>query len=452
MTVIAFLPLAATITMAVFTRKILLSLISGVLLGLVLVIQRDSLTHAIALASKVFNTSNCQIVILLFIISGFVSLLEHAGGISALTRKLIPLIKSKKQLQLMTYFSGLVLFFTDSGNSLILGPLYKPLFDKMRICREKLAYILDATSSPVCVLIPFIGWGIYISSLIESALPNSSKSGFSLLISSFGFQFYAYFTLLSVPFFILKNTHFKAMKAKQIPCERLNLPISEAKSNRNTHFKLFFYPFILLLGTAATLFLSMGLFSSHNPLNHLKTILILSYGVSSMMLMLMLKKDSMIKSTINVFLKGAKKIFPILQILILAWCLSTLCKALGTDILLANLVINVTINKLLPLFIFAITSIIALATGSSWGSYSILLPITLAMATQLNLSYEPVIGAVLSGGLLGDHISPLSDTTILSSYGAGCTPKSHVVTQLPYALCVATLSALAFLIIGIVFY
>lgn len=479
-------PLIATLIIAAATRQVLTGLAAGVGCGALLLLLSPEFnqSHSLVMESKVLmtNSGNWQILCLILLISGFVKLLETSDASTSLYQQIARYIKSERQLALSTYLSGLCLFFTDSGNSLILGPLYRPLYDNFGVCRQKLAYILDSTSSPVCILIPFIGWGVYISGLIEqtlAAIPsaaNSHQSGFDYLIAALPYQYYALFTLLALPLFIQRGLNFATMAKAQKTKISENLAGHPSKFkkiyqdthpnqkkiaghppilNTNLHHRkpkpgpgFVLLPIATLLLTLISCLLIYRVVWHHFAFNHIKSYLLLGYTLATSVLMTLLIVNRLmsLKQCLLSIHTGMKNIAPICIILILAWHLSKICLLLHTDQTLARLILQCKITSLLPALIFLCGALLSVSTGSSWGTFSILLPLALSIALQLNLNIPLVIGAVLSGGLFGDHCSPLSDTTILSAMGAGCTLKSHIATQFPYALIIASLTLLCYLL------
>ena len=217
--ILSLVPSLLTIAVAFYSKNVMLALVSGIISGSLLLAGFNPL-HAMQIAienqvlKEVVNGTQIQVVLVIFIIGGFVKLLEVSGGAGAFARKASSIVTSRSKAQVIVWFSGLGIFFTDSGNSLIIGPLYRSVFDEFKICREKLAYILDTTSSPISILIPFISWGAYIMSLIEKSYAEIglNEESFTILIKVIPYQFYAFLALATVPIVVFMKKDYGPMK------------------------------------------------------------------------------------------------------------------------------------------------------------------------------------------------------------------------------------------------
>lgn len=444
---LATYPLMVAFGLAVLTRRVWVALCGSVFIGYFLIIYNHFDSSSIVLnksISAITNPSNIQILLLIMVISGFVKVLESSNATYALANSVKKYIKTKRQLMYSTWLCGILIFFTDSGNSLILGPIFRPLYDAMGVCREKLAYLLDSTSSPVCILIPFIGWGLYISSLIEISIPNATNNGIWYLLRVLPYQFYALFSLILIPLFIAKHLDFSAMARCQAGYQGLsNKPKLKTTLTFNQQ-----PPGLCIIASFSAFFLTLAcllmiklLFPGAEYVSNIKLDLIIAYSFASIILVFSLKEKTQFKlvELFYFYVQGIKNIVNICLILILAWQLSLICKTLQTDILITSFVAKLSVPYLIPAMLFIVSGVVSMATGSSWGTFSIVLPISISMALNINQNLYLMIGAVLSGGLFGDHCSPLSDTTILSAMASGCSPYNHIRTQLPFAVIVASL-------------
>ena len=202
---LSIVPPLLTIFVALYSKNVLIALIVGIFSGSLIIADFNPFYAMLdAIENQVLDEftsgTQSQVLITMMVIGGFVKLLEVSGGAKAFARKMLDVVSTRARAQLLAWLSGLAIFFTDSGNSLIIGPLYRSVFDEFRLCREKLAYILDTTSSPISILIPFIGWGAYIMSLIEKSYAEIglTENAFSVLVSVIPYQFYAFLALLTV--------------------------------------------------------------------------------------------------------------------------------------------------------------------------------------------------------------------------------------------------------------
>ena len=461
---LSLLPPVLTVILAIWTRNILISLSLGVFVGsMILTSYNPFLATLDMIESRIFVQisvpSNIQIIFTMMAIGGFIKLLEVSGGAKAFARGMTRFISNGVRAQFSTWVSGLLIFFTDSGNALIIGPLFRPIFAELKICREKLAYILDSTASPVCILMPFIGWGAYIMGLIEQAYGDAglTEPALSVLLSVLPYQFYAIFTLAAVPFIIISGRDFGPMAKAQQKFQALE-PVDNGQEEaaqasgdlQSTPLSLFIIPLGLLLGTIAVL---LSYFALQDDLSsiHVRSTMTIAYvaaAVASAYLMHRFQQVSFDDSLGN-FVKGAERMVFVVIILILAWSLSSVIKDLGTAQTLSALVGEDVSPAFLPAIVFVLGAVISIATGSSWGTFAILMTLAIPVAVAIGAPLYLTIGAVLSGGLFGDHTSPISDTTVLSSVGADCPHIDHVSTQFYYALLVGTVAFMTFIAAGV---
>ncbi len=460
---LAIAPSALALLLAFTTRRVILSLLSAVVLGYAILNHYHPMNTAVAVFNEGIFTqlegSNAQIIIVITIISGFIYLLEASSTMRAFSALLGTHVTSPMKIKLSTLASGLVIFFTDSGNSLILGPVYRPVYDKLKICREKLAYIVDSTSSPVCVLIPIISWGAYTMGLMESAYADQGieKDGFTAFREVWFYMLYPLLTLAGVAFVavfnvwlgrmrtvqqsLLAGTHHYEDSQTQLPALS---PALQAHGARVVAVAL------------GTLFLSMIALFTYFILQQgmlggptIRITLALSYTLATLTTILALHRLGIFdfSSSSKAFFNGMGRIMPILCILLLAWTLSDVMAALDTGAAIARLLNAVNFPVwLLASMIFLIACALSLATGSSWGTFALVIPVAVAVAVALEAPVIVCIGAAISGGLFGDHASPISDTTVLSSMSCGVNHMSHVETQFPYALLSAGLSFIGFVL------
>ncbi|WP_100332435.1 Na+/H+ antiporter NhaC family protein [Bacillus xiapuensis] len=459
----SMLPLAVALVMAILTRNVVVSLFFGVMTG-VWFLAEGSLFKAIHLMigdyffGQLGDHYNAGVIVLLMGIGGFVSLLEKSGGAAAFARQMSRFLGNKRKVQFAAWLSGIGVFFTDSGSPLIVGPLFEKLADKVKMSREKLAWILDSTASPMAILIPFISWGVYIIGLIgkEFSALGLKESELTAFMKAIPFQFYAISVLLMVPLLALIRCDFGPMKRAEVRAERLAQP-QTAKATTSIQSagsaKPFFVwvPIVVLLAVMTALLVPLGFpFKEVEGLSFLVALtagyLFASLVLAAFMLLYKIKKASEI---LNMYIAGMKNIVSIGVTLVLAWSLGAVIKELEAASYLVGLMEGNVPGYLIPVMIFLVGAVISFSTGSSWGTFAILLPLAIPAAVELEVSVPAAIAAVLSGGLFGDHCSPISDTTILSSTGAGCDLIDHVKTQTPYALVNAAASVTAFLIAGI---
>jgi len=458
--ILSLVPALLTIAVAFYSKNVLLALVSGILSGSLILASFNPL-HAMQIAienqvlKEVVNGTQIQVVLVIFIIGGFVKLLEVSGGAGVFARKASSIVTSRSKAQVIVWFSGLGIFFTDSGNSLIIGPLYRSVFDEFKICREKLAYILDTTSSPISILIPFISWGAYIMSLIEKSYAEIglSEDSFTVLIKVIPYQFYAFLALATVPIIIFMRKDYGPMKVaqarylakiaaddaapiKEMPQDKPieDKPRGDEAEIAEDRVEIFLYPLgvmLLLIGGLITWHATHGGISSV----HIRSTMIIGYLSASLTCAEMMRRyrSTSYTQSLGVFIKGAESMVYISIVLVLAWSLGSVNADVHTADYIASLIGDSLAPMYFPMIVFVLGAIISLSTGSSYGTFAILMTIAVPVGFDLGASMYLTIAAVLSGGLFGDHVSPISDTTVLASVGAECPHLDHVSTQAAYA-------------------
>jgi Na+/H+ antiporter NhaC len=460
-------PSLLALTLAFTTKRVIFSLFSAVTLGFFILNDYQFLATAVSIfETGIFQQlegSNAQIIIVITIISGFIYLLEASNVMRAFSTVMSHRVQSNAKVKLSTFFSGIAIFFTDSGNSLILGPVFRPVYDKLKICREKLAYIVDSTSSPVCVLIPVISWGAYTMGLMEQAYASEgiAKDGFVAFREVWFYQLYPLLTLGGVFFVASLNLYLGRMAhAQQSLLEgKLTYEDSEIKDKPLSANQLRFGARVTLMALG-TLFASMLLMftifvSRTGGLDGptIRVVLAMSYTLATIVTIAALSRFNLFtlsKSSAS-FFSGMGKIMPILCILILAWTMSDVLAALDTGGTIAALLKAMNFPSwMLASMIFLVGACLSLATGSSWGTFALIIPIVVPLAIALEISVPICLGAALSGGLFGDQTSPISDTTVLSSMSSGVSHMAHVETQFPYALITAGFTFFGFILASLV--
>jgi len=380
------------------------------------------------------------------LVGSVMALIEKSGGIEGFVHYVHDknaFIDSPRSALMLSYFLGVVIFIESSITSLIAGAVGKPLCDKQGVSRAKLAYVCDSTSAPISSIIVLNGWGALLLGLIASQITQGVISGESIpiLIDSVMYNFYAMsalvITFLSVwfnidigpmknakPFVLAEHTFSKKNQSKWL----MILPIA----------LMVFFVFIFLYITGDGNVLK-GSGSSSIFYTMIATLLfILIYYVGT--------KNISPKEYVKTTFFGAKKLFPIAMILLFAFAIGKVTVELKTGLYLASLADENLSLYFLGAVVFLLSSLIAFSTGTSWGTFSIMIPVAVPMAVAMDANVALCIGAVISGGVFGDHCSPISDTTIISSMATECEVVEHVKTQLPYALISGVIAILLFII------
>lgn len=462
------------VIMLVFiTKRIIASLLIGILIaGLMLgftqytnifdlAIYTLSFTYESILSvfykDSMLKLSNIYIFGFLFMLGVITELIYHSGGISAFVKWAKNKIDTARKAEFLTFIAGIVIFIDGYFNALIVGQATKSLNDANNSTRERLAYIVDSTAAPMCALVPISSLGAYMLGILATL---DEKQGFFLLISSIWGNYYAWFAILIVFLTILWQVNLPAMQRnKNVGIKKLH---TEQNTQNQGNIFLLIIPIISLIISVGFLMFYSGYRASNNlhimdMLAHTDGGFALFWGGAFALLITISisRKNINKKSFIPIINVAFKSIVPVSVILILAWSIGGVIKNdLQTGIYLANLsktlldANSLNAHIVIPLIVFAISSIIAFCTGTSWGTLAIMLPIGLSIAKAHGLDFAFIISAVLSGAIYGDHASPISDTTILSATGSGCSVQSHFITQLQYANIAVLISFVGFCVAG----
>jgi tetracycline resistance efflux pump len=476
-------PLAAVI-LAVTTRKVLLSLGVGIVLGCLLVNQFAPLASAeylgqvakgIFWADGALNGWNVNILIFLLLLGGIISLLTVSGATLAFAEWAAQRIQDRRGAKLLTGLLVFLFFIDDYFHSLSVGTICRPLTDRFNISRAKLAYLLDSTAAPVCVLMPISSWGAYIIALIGGILTAhgiQDQSPISAFVQMIPMNFYALFTLAMVLVVIvfqldigpMREHEQRALKgqlwdpAKGVP------PGSSGDLPVSSRGRVIDLVLPILTLTASTVYFMMAtgaaaLAEKGLPFGVLGAFENTDVGASlvngglcglGVAVVLTLRMGLSLRTWLEVIKHGVMAMLPAIYILVFAWAIGAVIRDVETGKYLASLAQSGLPIELLPVVMFCLSGAMAFATGTSWGTFGIMLPLAGDMAAASEISMMlPMLSAVLAGAVFGDHCSPISDTTILSSTGAGCHHIDHVMTQLPYALTIAIGAAFGYLVLGL---
>ncbi len=379
------------------------------------------------------------------LVGSVMALIEKSGGIEAFVSFLHDknsLIDSPRSALLLSYFIGVVIFIESSITSLIAGAVGKPLCDKQGVSRAKLAYICDSTSAPISSIIVLNGWGALLLGLIASEINEGMISGnsVSILIDSIMYNFYAMSALLIAFISIWFNINIGPMK--------YTTPLRFKEYKRYTQNRSMWLMILPIALMVFLVFVFLYLTGEGDILQGSGSSAIFYTMLGTLVFIFfyyITTKTLSSKTYIQTSFKGAKKLFPIAMILLFAFAIGKITTELNTGLYLASLAeANISVTFLGAL-IFLLSSLIAFSTGTSWGTFSIMIPVAIPMAVGMDLNVALCIGAVISGGVFGDHCSPISDTTIISSLATDCDVIEHVKTQLPYALISGMIALLLFI-------
>ncbi|HSG91033.1 MAG TPA: Na+/H+ antiporter NhaC family protein [Pseudomonadales bacterium] len=464
----ALLPVAVTLVLSLWTRNVIVGLFAGVCVGTAQLGPLGPLTLLMTLIPRVVtdalvpqltDTYNAGVLVLLVFIGGFVALMEQSGGAGAFARRVIHLVTSPLRAQLGAWLGGILIFFSDLGTPLIVGPVFRPLTDRLGVSRQKLALILDATASPVAILIPFIGWGVYSMGLIRQAFDamGSTESDYAAFVATIPFQFYAWLAIATVPIVALSGRDWGAMRSAESAAARgeasgTETTVEAPPDHPAARPSLVWMPLVAMGVTLLATLGPLGFPFEAVPGSAFRAGLATAYFVAAAVLIALAALQGVRRPMANVtiYLRGMSNMMGVAVTLVLAWALSDIGTALGAAEFVAHLLSGGFPPALLPACVFVAGGLISFATGSSWGTFAILMGLVIPAAAQIGAPMTLCIAAVLSGGLFGDHASPISETTILSATGAGSAQFDHFRTQMPYAVANGAVALAGFVVAGFV--
>ena len=464
-TIWALIPPLVTIVIGLITKKVNLSLIIGIILGALLYCSFNPIETIITsfnvLAEKV--SDNLKVIFFVILLGMFVYLLNLSGASKAYGDWARRKIKSKKQGLLITFLLGILIFVDDYFNCLTVGTVMKPVTDKCKISREKLAYIIDTTAAPICMIAPISSWAAAVS----SSLPEGCEiNGFNLFLKSIGANYYSLFSLLMVLCVILFSVNIGKMRKyeelKENEIEE-NVATIDEKSSKGKIIDLILPVIFLIVACIISMLYTGGLFEGNGLINSFAncdsiTGLCIGTFISCIFLLALYvpRKIVTFKEYGEGLVKGFINMVPSILILCFAWTLGGIC---GANYLNAGEFISSFVSKynipisIMPMMFFLVSLLLSFSTGTSWGTFAILIPMVVAVFNNVESEMLVItVAAVLGGSVCGDHLSPISDTTILSATGAGCEMINHVNSQLPYGIIVATISFMSYLISGLTGY
>ena len=436
--------------MALLTKRVFISLLAGIVVGELIInhyVIADTLHALLDLTILLFTTPWILKTFGFMLLMGSVMfLMERSGGINGFVYMLshrLSLVKSDRAALLLVYIIGIVIFIETSITVLIAGAVGRPLCDAHGISRAKLAYVCDSTSAPVGSILMFNGYGALMLGLITAQMGLGFMNGESVswLMQALMYNFYAILALVLTFFVIWFRLDIGAMKHALVKHER-----SEIKEGGNAMFMI--APILLMVGGV---FLFLYITGEGNILKGSGSSSIFYTMVLTLLLMggyFIVKGVMSFKVVAEDTWKGMRSMLAITSILLFAFGIGQVTSDMKTGVYLASYVNAVLSPAWLAAAVFLLAAIMSFSTGTSWGTFSIMVPIAIPLAVAMDADIALVLGAVISGGVFGDHCSPISDTTIVSSMATGCDHVEHVKTQLPYALFSGLLAFLLFALVG----
>ncbi len=464
----ALVPSLVAIILALITKEVYSSLFIGIVFGAILAANGNfemtlNTVFTNGIVASVANSYNVGILVFLVILGAIVAMMNKAGGSAAFGRWAQVHIKSRRGAQFATTVLGCLIFIDDYFNCLTVGSVMRPVTDRHKISRAKLAYLIDATAAPVCIIAPISSWAAAVSGFVEDG------SGLALFIRTIPYNFYALLTIVMMLTLTAKDIEFGPMARYEKNAKKGDLfsganPYEGVKDDvpegKGRVIDLVLPILVLVTCCVIGMIYTGGFFSGADFITAFSDsdasvglMLGSAFGLLFAIIYYVARKSFSFREAMNCVPEGFKAMVPAIMILIFAWSLNGITSYLGADLYVAGLIENSAkgLQMFLPAVIFLIGCGLSFATGTSWGTFGILIPIVLrAFPWSAGNPISIVcVAACMAGAVCGDHCSPISDTTIMSSAGAQCEHVNHVSTQLPYALTAAAVSAVGYLLAGI---
>ena len=464
----ALIPSFVAIILALITREVYSSLFIGITVGAVLAANGNFektlgniFTNGIV--ASVSDPYNVGILVFLIMLGSIVSLMNKAGGSAAFGRWADDHIKTRRGAQLSTILLGILIFIDDYFNCLTVGSVMRPVTDRHKISRAKLAYLIDATAAPVCIIAPISSWAAAVSGFVPDG------SGLALFIRTIPYNFYALLTIVMMLTITIKNVDYGPMMKFEKNAKAgdlfsgANPYANEADTvpeGKGKVIDLILPVIVLVVCCVIGMIYTGGFFSGANFIDAFSNsdasvglMLGSAFGLLFAIIYYVARRAFSFKEAMGCVPEGFKAMVPAIMILVFAWSLKNMTSYLGADVYVAGVIQGSAkgLQMFLPAVIFLIGCVLSFATGTSWGTFGILIPIVLQAFpwSDGNPISIVCVAACMAGAVCGDHCSPISDTTIMSSAGAQCEHVNHVSTQLPYAMTCACVSALGYLLAGI---
>ena len=466
-TPMSLLPPVIAIALALITKEVYSSLFIGILVGGLLYSNfsfEGTVLHAFSdgIVASLSDGYNVGILVFLVILGTMVCLMNKAGGSAAFGRWAKKNIKSRAGAQLATILLGCLIFIDDYFNCLTVGSVMRPITDKQNVSRAKLAYLIDATAAPICIIAPISSWAAAVASFAEDG------QGLNLFIKAIPYNFYALLTVVMMVGMVLMGVEFGTMaRYEKNAVENGDLfsgsnPYAmldeENDESKGIVLDLVLPILVLVVACVIGMIYSGGFFSGENFVDAFSNsdasvglMLGSAFGLLFAFLYYLVRRSMSFKEMMGCIPEGFKAMVPAILILTFAWSLKGMTDSLGAKFFVRDFVRSASgLQVVLPVIVFAVGCLLAFATGTSWGTFGILIPIVQSVFEMDNPMAIICISACMAGAVCGDHCSPISDTTIMASAGAQCDHVTHVSTQLPYAVTVAAVSFVTFVLAGFV--
>ena len=488
--ILSLVPPVVAIILAIFSRQVFISLLFGIWLGWIILSDFSVLQGTLAAIQSLVDVfkdeGNTRTIMFCALVGALIVFIQRSGGVEGFIQRINRLLEryEKKKagsnrivIQFLAWLTGLLIFVESSISVLTVGALYRPVFDRLGIPREKLAYIADSSSAPSSMLIPFNGWGAFIMTLL---LAQGFDDPFATMIKALGYNFYPFLALLMVLIIILSKKDFGPMaKAEQrareegklmadgaIPMVSDELTDQPTKAGVRPRAFNMVLPILIMVLMMPVMLAYTGWAGAMevNPEGQGLSQIFLAIGQGSGSTSVLVAVITAIivsmfsykiqgifgfREMVDLVLKGVAGLIPLTLLMLMAFAIGNVCKAMGTGLYVAEVAETWLSPGLVPFLIFVVSCFIAFSTGTSWGTFAIMIAIAVPMARTMDANVYMTIAAALGGGVYGDHCSPISDTSILSSMASASDHIDHVKTQLPYASVAGGITALLYLVLGL---
>jgi tetracycline resistance efflux pump len=488
--ILSLVPPVVAIVLAIWTRQVYVSLLLGIWLGWVLLsggnVWQGSLDTVQALVDVFKDSGNTRTIMFAALVGALILFIQRSGGVEGFIRLVNRGLEryaskkggaNRKVVEFLAWLTGVLIFVESSISVLTVGTLYRPLFDKLGIPREKLAYIADSSSAPSSILIPFNAWGAFIMGLLVT---EGFENPFVAMFKAMVYNFYPMLALILVLVLIFSRRDFGPMaKAERrareegklladgaepmISEELTALEPKEGVTPRAINMILPILIMVLMMpvmlaytGWETALaeradagFFGKAFFAIGRGSGSTAVLIAVLTSVITTMIFYRIQGIMRLKEMVDWTMKGISGLMPLALLMLLAFAISGVCKELNTGQYVADVARSWLSPGLVPFIVFVVSCFIAFATGTSWGTFGIMIAIAVPMAQSLDANVYIAIAAVMGGGVFGDHCSPISDTTILSSMASASDHIDHVKTQIPYALVAGGGASLLYLLIGL---
>lgn len=496
---LSILPPVLAIFLAIRTKQVFVSLLFGIWLGWMIIswqplgnplgifqnLFEGTLATIQALVDVFKSAGNTRTIMFSALVGALIIFIQRSGGVQGFIIKVSRLLEKYEQkkpgnsriiVQLLAWLTGVLIFVESSISVLTVGALYRPIFDKLKIPREKLAYLADSSSAPSSILIPFNAWGAFIMGLL---LNQGFDNPFATMFRAAAYNFYPMLALVLALIIIISKKDFGPMakaerRAKEegklladnaqpmIADELTAVAIKDGVSPKARNMILPIATMVLMMpimlaytgweaalanraseGFFGKFFYAIGQGSGSTA--------VLTAVIASLLLSMALYRAQGImrsKEMVDLTLKGISGMMPLALLMLMAFAIGAVCKELGTGLYVAEVAKTWLSPALVPFIVFVVSCFIAFSTGTSWGTFAIMIAIAVPMAQEMDANVHLAIAAALGGGVFGDHCSPISDTTILSSMASASDHIDHVKTQMPYALVAGGITCILYLLLG----